>query len=250
MGQAFLEISGRESESGAARIRTAIPASIPNDPIPHVSEAVESVLKDLRPRSPVRKDPGCHVFVGKLLSVRQTEALPPGTRSVQVDCSVVITPLAQDLLKRRGITIRVGSHAESRKTGGPSGEWGFAIESEQGTTAALRRALLDDLHPWSELPAELTNVTEWLVEAAGRGAVWVTDEAALTVWKSCQVNGVRAAAATEPAEVHRAARTLGPNLLVFEPAGKSISWMKQLTSAFRMAGPPASPETLMAGGKA
>jgi hypothetical protein len=39
-------------------------------------------------------------------------------------------------------------------------------------------------------------------------------------------------------------------LLVIEPVGKSISWMKQLTSAFRMAGPPASPETLMAGGKA
>jgi hypothetical protein len=228
----------------------AVSAPLPDDPIHQVSEAVESVLNDLRPRALTRKEPHCHVFVGKLLSVRQAEALPPGTRTVHVACGVVITPLAQDLLKRQGITIRVGGQADTRKADQRSGEWGFAIESDLGTVSALRRALLGDEHPWSELPAELSNVTEWLVEATGRGAVWVTERAALSVWKSCQVSGVRAAAATEPADVHRAAMTLGPNLLVIEPVGKSISWMKQLASAFRMAGPPASPEALMAGGKA
>lgn len=250
MGQALLGTSGRESESGTPRFRTPGPAPIPDDPIHQVSEAVQSVLKNLRPRPPARKEPDCHVFVGKLLSGRQAEALPPGTRTVQVACGSVITPLAQDLLKRRGIAIRIGSKADSRGTGASSGEWGFAIESELGTVSALRRALLGDERPWSELPAELANVTEWLLEAAGRGAVWVTDEAALTVWKSCQVSGVRAASAAEPADVHRAAETLGPNLLVIEPAGKSISWMKQLASAFRMAGPPAIPDTLTAEGKA
>jgi hypothetical protein len=250
MTQAPAGTNGRESESGTARFRMAGPAPVPNDPIHQVSEAVESVLKDLQPRSPARKDPDCQVFVGKLLSVRQAEALPPGTRTVHIACGVVITPLAHDLLKRRGITIRVGSPADTRKSGAKSGEWGFAIESDLGTVSALRRALLEDEHPWSELPAELATVTGWLLETTGRGALWVTDEAALTVWKSCQVNGIRAAAATEPADVHRAAKSLDPNLLVIEPVGKSISWMKQLASAFRMVGPPASPETLVAGGKA
>jgi hypothetical protein len=250
MGQAFVETSGRESESGTSRFRMAGPAPTPDDPIHHVSEAVDSVLKDLRPRLPLRKRPDCQVFVGKLLSVRQAEALPPGTRTVQVACGAVITPLAQDLLKRWGITIRVGSQADARKAGASRGEWGFAIESDLGTVSALRRALLAEERPWSELPAELSNVMEWLLQATNRGAVWVTDEAAPTVWKSCQVPGVRAAAATEPGDVHRAARTLGPNLLVVEPLGKSISWMKQLASAFRMMGPPAIPETPMAGGEA
>jgi hypothetical protein len=226
------------------------PAPLPADPIHQVSEAVESVLKDLRPRSPARKDPDCQAFMGKLLSVRHAEALSPGTRTVQVACGVVITPLAQDLLKRRAISIRVGTQAETRKAGARSGEWGFAIESDLGTVSALRQALLGGDQPWSELPAELAIVTAWLVAATDRGAVWVTEESALTVWKSCQVNGVRAAAATEATDVHRAAMSLGPNLLVIEPVGKSISWMKQLASAFRMAGPPAIPETLMAGGKA
>jgi hypothetical protein len=248
MGQVLTGTSGRETESGTPRFRMAGPAPIPEDPIHQVSEAVQEVLKDLRPRSPARTESDCQVFVGKLLSVRQAESLPPGTRTVQVACDVVITPLAQDLLKLRGITIRIGTKANSREAAS-SGEWGFAIESGLGTVSALRRALLGDERPWSELPAELSNVGEWLVEAAGRGAVWVTDEGALTVWKSCQVSGVRAASAAEPADVHRAAITLGPNLLVIEPAGKSISWMKQLVSAFRMAGPPAIPETLTAGGK-
>ncbi len=175
MGQAFLGTSGRESESGTPRFRMAGPAPISDDPIHQVSEAVESVLKDLRPRSLARKDPDCQVLVGNLLSVRQVEALPPGTRAVQVGCGVVITPLAQDLLKRRGISIRVGSQADTRKSGAVSGEWGFAIESELGTVSALRRALLEDDRPWSELPAELATVAEWLLEATGRGAVWVTD---------------------------------------------------------------------------
>ena len=34
------------------------------------------------------------------------------------------------------------------------------------------------------------------------------------------------------------------NLLVVEPAGKSISWIRQLASAFRVAGAPRAPEAL------
>jgi hypothetical protein len=225
------------------------PAPIPDDPIQQVTEAVRSVLDGERPRSPERKDSDRHVFVGTLLSVRQAEALPSGTRTVQVACGVVVTPLAQEMLKRRGITIQLGSPIGSRIKGGSSGEWGFVVDSDLGTVLALRRALVGDERPWSELPADLPSVVEWLVEATDRGAVWVTEEAALTVWKSCQVNGVRAATAAEPADIHRAAMTLGPNLLVIEPVGKSISWMKQLVSAFRRAGPPAIPEAVSVGGK-
>jgi hypothetical protein len=39
------------------------------------------------------------------------------------------------------------------------------------------------------------------------------------------------------------------NLLVVEPAGKSISWMRQLAKAFRSAGAPRVPDFLLAGGQ-
>ena len=45
----------------------------------------------------------------------------------------------------------------------------------------------------------------------------------------------------------RAVASLGVNLLVVEPAGKSISWMKQLGTAFRLAGAPAVPQALADG---
>src|SRR5438309_5391811 len=125
MGQAFLGRSGRELESGTPRFRMTGLAPISDDPIHQVSEAVELVLNDLRPRALPRKDPACQVLVGNLLSVRQVEALPQGTRAVQVGCGVVVTPLAQELLKCRGISIRVGSQADTRKSGAISGEWGF-----------------------------------------------------------------------------------------------------------------------------
>jgi hypothetical protein len=108
--------------------------------------------------------------------------------------------------------------------------------------------LLDDPRPWSELASSLEAVIAWLLEEAGRGAMLITPNAAVAVWKSCQVLGIRAASAAEPADVGRAVSSLGVNLLVVEPMGKSISWMKQLGTAFRHTGAPAASQTLEAGG--
>jgi hypothetical protein len=68
---------------------------------------------------------------------------------------------------------------------------------------------------------------------------------ALAVWKSCRREGVRAASAVEPADVHNAVRSLSMNLLVADPTGKSISWIKQLASAFRMGGAPRRLEPIL-----
>ena len=109
---------------------------------------------------------------------------------------------------------------------------------------ALRRVLLEDQEPWGELGFPLGKVTNWLREMTGRGAMVITSDTAITVWRACQVPGIRAASAAEPVEVHRACQGLGLNLLVLEPSGKSISWMKQLGAAFRLGGAPRVPDDL------
>jgi hypothetical protein len=81
--------------------------------------------------------------------------------------------------------------------------------------------------------------------APERGALVVTDEASLAVWRACQVPGVRAASAVEIDAVDRAIHRLGVNLLVVEPVGKSISLMRQMSRAFRNAGAPRIPHELM-----
>jgi len=245
MGHASTGLEVRAAETGQARIRTPAQAPERVDPIWIVNEAVRAVLAGLA----VTGKPKGHdeqVFVDKLFSVRHAEGLPPGTRIVRVGPGTVVTPLAHDLLKRQGITIRLGGPGEvsSRR-----GEWAFAIESDGGTVEALRRGLLEDPRPWIELEPSLDIVSSWVVEGNGRGAMWITSKGALAVWLSCQLAGVRAATAAEPSEVHSAVNGLGMNLLVVEPGGKSISWMRQLAMAFRAAGAPRIPEFLAAGGR-
>lgn len=181
------------------------------------------------------------MFVGRLFGRRHAEAVAAGTREVRVAPRTVVTPLARDLLKQRGIAIRHAAGGASSRVV-HAGEWAFANEgaAESGLVAALRRSLLDE--SWIELEAPPGAAARWVAESPHRGALVVTDEASIAVWRACQVAGVRAATADDPDAVARAVRRLGVNLLVVEPPGKSISWIRQLGTTFRRAGAPARPE--------
>jgi hypothetical protein len=72
----------------------------------------------------------------------------------------------------------------------------------------------------------------------------MTDEASVAVWRACQFPGVRAAAVADIDAGARAGRRLGANLFVVEPAGKSISLLRQLGQALRRGGPPRVPDWL------
>jgi hypothetical protein len=206
------------------------------DPIAIVDAAVRTVLAELRGAMQPADRKTTPVFAGRLFSLRQAEALSPGARVIRIAPGTVVTPLARDLMKRRGIAIQLAGIAEFGKTA--PAEWAFAIDSDLGSLHALRRSLLEDAGRWSELGPSLDEVVGWIQAADGRGALLVTEAGALAVWRACQAPGVRAAVAAEPADVDRASRSLGANLIVVEPAGKSPSWIKQLATAFRRAGAP------------
>lgn len=234
-----------ESVTGPPRFR--IPEQAPGfaDPIKKVDDAVRAALAELKGPSRPRQETDCQVFVDRLFSLRQAETLSAGTRVVRFGPATVVTPLWRDLLKRKGIVIRLGDSNELQAAA--RGEWGFsiAVESEVlGTVQAFRRALLEDPRAWIEIGPSLDELARWLVDTSGRGGMWITTEASLAVWQACRISGVRAASAAEPGEVHRAVQSLGMNLLVVEPAGKSISWIKQLATAFRGSGAPRLPEAL------
>jgi hypothetical protein len=207
--------------------------------IQEVEAAVRAVVlgRNGRPGTAPR---GADVFPGRLLSLRLAEAIGAGTREVRVAPGTVITPLARDFLKRQGIAVTWASRPEAS---GDLGEWGFAIADNSGTASALRRVLLDDPREWIELGREVEPAS-WVGEAAGRGALFLTDEASVAVWRACQVPGVRAASAGDLDAVARAVRKLGVNLLVVEPSGKSIATLKQIGSEFRRGGAPTLPEGL------
>jgi hypothetical protein len=202
-----------------------------------VDAAVRSALAELG------HGPKVEAFAGRLLALRHAEAFGPNLKEVRLAPGTVVTPLAKDHLKRLGIALRWVSDAEINRA--PSeGEWGFATESDSGIVVALRRALLDAPKRWIEVVGSASDVAHWVVARPGRGAALLTPEASLATWVANRVEGVRAATVGEAEAIGRAARVLGANLVVIEPAGKSISWLKHLLETFRRAGAPRPPDDL------
>ncbi|WP_165226254.1 hypothetical protein [Aquisphaera insulae] len=243
MNQTLSRTDFRSREPAFARARGPEIVLDRVDPILLVDDAVRAVLATLRPTNRVgRERDASPCFADRLLGVRQAEQLPAGIRAVRIAPQTVVTPLARDLLKKRGIEIRLGVSPELGRLA--RGEWAFAIGEETGQLQALRRGLLSEPREWLELDPDLEVVGGWLVESSGRGALWVTNDGARTVWRACQSPGVRAAVAAEPSDVHRAVDGLGLNLLVVEPAGKTIALVRQLAAAFRQGGAPGVPADL------
>jgi hypothetical protein len=200
-----------------------------------VDAVVRAVLAELARRNGHKEDG--HVFAGRLLGQSQVEALD-GVKEIKVAAGTVVTPLAVDLMKRRGISLKVVSGREAAVSKG-TGEWAFAIEGPRsGKAEAIRRTLLAG---WAEVASP--DLLSWLV-APDRGALFLTPEASVAVWRGNRVQGVRAASACDVDSVTRAVRHLGLNLLVIEPSAQSISSVKAMAEAFRRGGAPTMPEGL------
>lgn len=246
MQRSILNLDGRTREAGPTPSPALVPGSrsIAPDPILAVDAAIRAVLADLR--VPARRSStgraADFVFADRLFSLRLAETLPPDVRSIKIAPGTVMTPLARDFLKRRGIAVRLAGAAEIAPTA--RGEWAFALGASNGQIQALQRAFLEDSRTWTELDPSLDELTTWIRDDEGRGAFLVAIDPAVAVWRACQVPGVRAALAAEPADARSAARSLGANLLVVDPTGKSISWIRQIALAFRGAGAPRAAEGL------
>lgn len=209
-----------------------------------VNVAVLAVLGEVnRPTRSVDRRPvePRDVFVERLFSLKHAEALGE-VDEVRVAAGTVVTPLAKDLLRRRKISLRIVSKGEAEWSRSRlTGEWGFAIDSKTGQAEAIRRMLLDD---WSEVGPDLVDAAHWVIEADGRGALVVTDEASVATWRAGRLEGVRAATVADPEAVSRSIRHLGANMIVVEPPGKSIYLLKQIGERFRQSGAPIKPDWL------
>jgi hypothetical protein len=212
-----------------------------------VNAAVLAVLGEVaRPngKAPARpSQPARDVFVERLFGLRHAEAVGD-VAEVRVLAGTVVTPLAKDLLRRRRVELRYVSKGEALTARARlEGEWGFAIEARRGPVEPLRRILLE---AWAEVAEDPVEAARWVVERDGRGAFVVTDEAPVATWRVGRVEGVRAATVGDPDQVSRAIQGLGVNLVVVEPLGKSIYWLKQIGERFRQGGAPVPPEWLEA----
>jgi hypothetical protein len=202
-----------------------------------IDAVVRAVMAELARRNgKPRHEENGRVFAGKLLGQREVEVLDGVVKEIHVRPGTVVTPLARDLLKRRGITLGFATTTQTKGTG----EWAFAIEAPGGGKAeVIRRTLLD---AWAEVAADAA--AHWVVDRPERGALMLTPEASVATWRANRIKGVRAAMACDVDAVARAVRYLGVNMLVVEPAMLSIPSVKAMAEAFRRGGAPALPEDL------
>ena len=130
------------------------------------------------------------------MAQRHVALLPADVRTVRLEAGAVVTPLARDDLKRRGIRVRLVSSGEL--AGGRSRHWGLAIDPAFGLSDPLRRSLMADAATWLDLGEDPEFPAVWVAEAPARAAVAITPQAHRVGWLACQVPGVRATTASDP----------------------------------------------------
>ena len=210
--------------------------------IERIESLVRALVAPARGRARTAHAPISHttaeqVFDGRLLTARLVEGLSEGVKTLVVAPSTVVTPLAREALKKSGVILRFVARGAFLD----AGEWGFAIVSERGsgTLVALKRHLLES--DWCEVAL----ADEWVAASARRGALIVSDAAARTVWEACRTSNVRAAQVRDVAELERAVRTLGVNLIALEIDGTPLALARSIAESFRKRGAPRVPADLV-----
>ncbi len=161
----------------------------------------------------------------------------------------IVTPLAADELKARGVRITWQAPKPAEKADAAGG-WGFAQERPDATVEAAVRALERDgtpvvpLAPANGAPWQWARAVAECVAAGGcLGGVVFCGDPGLVVCVANKLSGLRAAAATTPQAAAKARQALGANLLAVEMPGRTFFELRQLLRAV-CGGPPLCPPGL------
>lgn len=148
----------------------------------------------------------------------------------------IITPLALDELKAKGIRIQwqASPGLNEAKPGDRTTKWFYAQENVDTMIAVLTQALARD--GIALTPFEMAN-GPWIVRLAERimtnnaGGIAFVREPALTCCIANKIAGIRAAAAHSVPNVTSIKKTLGANLYAIDHVGKTFFELRQMLRA-------------------
>jgi hypothetical protein len=153
-------------------------------------------------------------------------------RELQLLPRTIVTPLAADELKARGV--RITWQAVKPTVENATG-WGYAQERPDATVESAVRAL--------ERDGMRLRVLEMPAVAQGLPAVVFCSDPALICCVTNKLSGVRAAVVATPQAAARAQQSLGANLLAIEVPGRTFFELRQMLRTI-CAGVPACPDAL------
>jgi hypothetical protein len=235
-----------------------ISANPPNaEPTPAaVTAAVMAVLREMSVASPpylpqaiggtklpiatVRSQPtddSVIAFPGALILERHAASIPQSARQVLVSPGTVVTPLAKEILKKRGIAVRPISALQRNGHGlGPIGEWAVLRLCNSAQAQSLESMLIGrGGDGWEILGPSAEHAVEWLDASPERHLAILAETACTAVWWAVR-SGVRAAEVRGPLDVERIVTTFAPRCFVLEPSRLPIHESRQIFRTWRSMG--------------
>ncbi|HTU24372.1 MAG TPA: RpiB/LacA/LacB family sugar-phosphate isomerase [Pirellulales bacterium] len=216
-----------------------------------VDSIVREVLARLASQRPSEKSaaaaaPAQLVLEPAVISVATLADRLSGVQRVVVGRKAVVTPAARDLLKQHNITL--SRSAQTAIAGKPT------LTVAVCDTAVDPAALLRSVAPLASNIERLakTGMSTVVVELCdavvkdGRRGLLLSGQPTVACCLANRRPGVRAAVAHDRDEVAAAAASLGMNLLVIDPARRSLFQLGQMVKQFLQAGAVHCPEHLKA----
>lgn len=169
-----------------------------------------------------------------------------GHTQVVVPSGAIITPLAADVLRERGIVVSRSTPPENPME---SAIWAFAQDQPHAQVVSAVQALKRDGRSLCELPAcGKDPVCQWaqliakcLSKGECRGCIVFCQESGLAACVANKVAGIRAMAIHTVDQAARALLALGSNFVVVEMPGRTYFEVRQILRILTAQGPPVCP---------
>jgi len=215
-----------------------------------VERIVRQVLAEIAGGKPVAQSSatsngaGDLVVSKRVVSLADVEGRLTGVTRVIVERGAVFTPAARDELKQHGVSIASAVRAGIKQA---KLRIGLAAAETKYDAKAFIAALATDGFEVETLKENcLPGTIDKLccrVKHDGVGLL-ITSSAAAALCLANRQSGVRAALAVNVAAVEGAVSAIGANLLVVDPAGKSLFELRQIVRQWLRGGRPACPAAL------
>jgi hypothetical protein len=186
-------------------------------------------------------------WTGRVLAADDVRSRLNGHREVVLSPRTIVTPLAVDDLRSRGIRVIRSDepNAESRQ---PKAAWGYAQERPNPLVQSAVEAVRRDGIDLRELRASGESCSRWakaLAECVARGecqgGVLFCQDPGLVCCVGNKLAGLRAVAVVNIAQTERAALTLGANLVAVEMPGRTFFELRQILRIVCRTASPAWP---------
>ncbi|MCI0459659.1 MAG: hypothetical protein L0Z62_22135 [Gemmataceae bacterium] len=170
-----------------------------------------------------------------------------GHRTLLLSPRAIITPLALEQLRERGVEVQRQAITAPQPHARPA--WGYAQDRPHPLVNSAVQALQREGQQWTELPATCSGPEcDWaraLAECVGqgqcRGGVIFCQDPGLVCCVANKVAGLRAVPVVTVAQASRAVLTLGPNLMAVEMPGRTFFEIRQILRLCRVPGEATCP---------